>query len=308
MTKTAEVVVKPRVRKPRVKAASLVEDDTSVEEQGEVLCNYKMVNGPVNFKPPEDTILSFTMTSNNALRTIFDSLKDMPPDVVINATSSGLSMINTADPTCIILLNIAASDLGNYCCKQPCALGIRTVKFSQMLRTINSKDSIALYILESDSTNLNICVVNENALGYSRMLIIPLLEARSPNSSLVLPNDMTTCKLLATKLQKILKDTLAIGTTKLGLVKTPGFLKVESQIADYRQEIYQTVTDCSESVNKAPIVGRYNIFPLKAFVKAIMLSRYINVSMAIDRPLIMRYEFFENSHYTLVIHDVRTNV
>lgn len=261
-------------------------------------------NTPIpNFVPPQNTLMYFTLSSTSALRAIFDALKELPPSISLTVTEGGLKMINDLDPKCILVVDIPVEDLGAFYIKEQLSLGLRTARFSQVIRTIHAKDPVVMYVLAEDPTNLYINIINTST-EFSRTIILPLLAMQAGAMSLTLPEFVSKCKIPTIRIQKMLKDTMSLGGDKVTIIKTPGHLRMDSMIADYRQEIKYVVED-SVCNTQAVIEGRYNVSPIKAFIKSIALSQHINVMMSPSLPLVFEYNFAQKSSFSIIITDVR---
>lgn len=250
-------------------------------------------------------ILSFTMESIAALRAIFDSCKDMLPDTAILATAEGLFMVNSSSPGCIIAFNIAASDLVNYHCSENITIGLWTASTSKLLKSLHIKDPVTFFVLADDREHLHIEVVSaDNEATQSASL--PMLDSQMTTSSLTLSEYKVKCTVPTIQLQKLVKDTIAIGAEFIDFIKTPGELRASSKFADCTRDISKKVADSSD-IPYTPIHGKYKTAPIKAFVKSTLLSKTIEMSFAEGMPVVLTCNFYRKSNYSFIIWDCREN-
>lgn len=246
-------------------------------------------------------VLQFKMSTTKTLRSIFDTAKDLLPDINIIATPLGLGFVNNTNPDYVLDLQISASDLGDYTYNSPhprIDIGLQTTTFSKMLKSISIMDPVEFIILESNLHELLINTKPKNNENITRELMVPLLALATTASDLEIPDYTMKVNLATVDLQKSFKC-LAAFTDMVNVIVNKSYLSINMNSHDSSQGIKFTLGESFPEI----LTGSYNVSPILAYLKSGSLSKNISLQMSKSLPLILRLEFFEKSHFSIIVFD-----
>lgn len=119
-----------------------------------------------------DIIFNFKTVQTNAIRVLFESLKNILSDVNFNSDSSGIKLTSVdGTTTAIINLFLRAEKFEEYTCVKPINIGINLASVFKILKGIKNTDTISFTILQSDNNNMLITSQNSDKRAIIRSKI-----------------------------------------------------------------------------------------------------------------------------------------
>lgn len=109
----------------------------------------------------DNFLLEIKTVQSNAIRILFESLKDILTDVNLQISSNGIKiMAMDGSKVAVIHLKLDANKFEIFKCQKPMKAGINMSSLHKILKSIKNNDVINFYIKENESTNLNIKIEN----------------------------------------------------------------------------------------------------------------------------------------------------
>ena len=109
----------------------------------------------------ENLLIDIKTVQSNAIRILFESLKDILTDVNLQISSNGIKIIAMdGSKVAVVHLKLDADKFEHFDCKKPIKAGINMASLHKILKIIKNNDIINFYIKENDSINLNIKIEN----------------------------------------------------------------------------------------------------------------------------------------------------
>ena len=125
--------------------------------------------------PPDnksDIIFTFKTVQTNAVRVLFESLKNILSDVNFKADSTGLKLTAVdGTTTAIVNLFLNAERFEEYICLKSINIGINLASVFKILKGIKNTDTISFTILHSDSNNILLTSQNSDKRAVIRSKI-----------------------------------------------------------------------------------------------------------------------------------------
>jgi proliferating cell nuclear antigen len=108
-------------------------------------------------------LFRFTTVQTNAIKILFEALKNILCDVNFTANSSGIKLTTIDSTKCAIVnLVLYAEKFEDYICEGEINIGLNLVSIFKILKGSKHADTISFYINKTEPTILNIKTVNSN--------------------------------------------------------------------------------------------------------------------------------------------------
>lgn len=236
----------------------------------------------------------------SAFKTLIEALKELLTDTCINFDETGLKIVSV-DNTHVVLvhLKLEASKFEYYYCESKITIGVNMLNLYKLIKTINSNDTLILFIESDDLNHLGIKIENGEK-NTKTTYKLNLLDLDNPIIS-VNPADFNyEIMLQSADFQKICRDMYNIAEVveiknvgnQLILNCKGDFCSQETILADTENNTYtqSNVSNTSNANNKNEIVqGVYNLKYLVLFTKCTNLCSTVELFLKNDYPLLLRY-------------------
>lgn len=222
----------------------------------------------------------------NALRTIFEVLKDIINDVNIYFTPQGVKII-TLDTAHVTLVHmfLPAENFEEYSCEEDIIAGVNLSNMYKLLKTVTNNDSLKMMISGHDVLEIEI----ENAVKHSSTKFrLKLLDINEDD--LIVPDiemDVVTT-LPSVDFQRITRD-MANLATDISIIRRGHLLELSCE-GDFAYQ--KTVIECGPAKEADPIGGAYPLKYINMYTKATNLCSNVQLfqnSQNPKLPLIVRY-------------------
>jgi proliferating cell nuclear antigen len=108
-------------------------------------------------------LFSFTTVQTNAIKILFEALKNILCDVNFTANSYGIKLTTIDSTKCAIVnLFLYAEKFEEYICDGELNIGLNLVSIFKILKGSKNADTISFYIYKNEPTVLNIKTVSSN--------------------------------------------------------------------------------------------------------------------------------------------------
>jgi proliferating cell nuclear antigen len=229
----------------------------------------------------------------SAFKILIEALKELLTDTDIEFDETGMKII-AMDSSHIVLvhLKLEAQNFESYFCKNKIVIGVNMLNLHKLIKTINSNDSLTLFIDESDRNHLGIKI--ENGEKNTRTLYrLNLLDIDSQPIT-VSPTDFNSVITLPSgDFQKICRDMNNLSqfvdirnvANQLIFACKGDFCSQETVIADNESGSHSIQTkDMNEIVQ-----GVFKLKYLVLFTKCTNLCNTVELYLKNDYPLIIMY-------------------
>jgi len=233
------------------------------------------------------------------LKVLFDSLRELLVDTVIQFSPAGVKLVDL-DNTHVVMLNLRL-DAKNFeefhCDADGVAIGVNVANLHALLKTVNTNDTLTLFLERADSNRLGISVQNDEKRTKTEfklnLLDIDAAEYNIPpvgfNSCIVLPS---------TYLQKIVRDMSNLSEQveirnvgrELVLICNGHFCRQETVLQD--TEIGEAPDGGDGAENHDATLIKQGVFSLRylsMFTKCSSLAPNVEIYLKNAFPLVLRF-------------------
>jgi proliferating cell nuclear antigen len=235
-----------------------------------------------------DYVLYITTVQSNAIRILFESLKDVLTDVNMHINSNGIKIISMdGSKSAIIHLKLLASQFEIFNCKEDMNIGINMLSLFKILKSIKNNDVISFYI-DTDTTKLNIKLENKekNTETVSTLKLLDIDE-----HILNIPNIefQTILTIPSNDFQNYIRD-LSIISSEIKIESNNNILTLSADGDFASQKIMIKQTDTGLTLSKAEhAIGIFNLKYLLLFTKSTNLCNNIEIYLKTNFPIIVIY-------------------
>jgi proliferating cell nuclear antigen len=235
----------------------------------------------------------FTSVQSGAIRTLFESLKEVLNDVNIAFTKDGMKII-TVDGTkvAIIHLRLVKESFELFVCNTPCKLGVNMHSLFKFLKSSGNNDTITMCVTKDDKTRLQIIIENsdKNTKITSKLKLLDIDEDILQIPDIEFDSVIT---MPSNEFQKNCRDLSAIADTLIIESKDDNFtMTAKGDIGEIEIELGETQNGLvfskkSEAGNT--IRGEFDLKYLTLFIKSSSLCSQVELFLKTDYPLILLY-------------------
>jgi proliferating cell nuclear antigen len=249
-----------------------------------------------------------TAHSSN-IKILVEALKEILCDTSIHITSEDIRII-TMDNTKMILIHVKlyADRFEHYECVAPINIGINMLNFYKIIKMIDARDILTLFIHEDQPDKLGIIMENTGR-GIRTVYYLNLLELTPNNYTIPQIETQTHISFLSTDFQKYIRNMYAITDGGALDIKIIGNSVVLSCSGDYCNVEATMVNDDGlenemriYNQNDDEIIqGEYSLKNLNKFIKCTPLSNTVILYMNNDFPLIVKYDIASLGEIKLIL-------
>lgn len=245
-----------------------------------------------------DYVLEIKTVQSQAFKILIEALKELLTDTCIEFDETGMKIISTDTSCCVLVhLKLKAANFEYFMCKSKIVIGVNMLNLYKLIRTINSNDTLTLYIEENDPNHLAIKI--ENGEKNSKTTYkLNLLDMDNPNISADTVEFNSVITLPSVDFQKFARDMHNIAENieiknvgnQLLLNCVGDFCSQETVIMDNDNGINTITTNKKINNKNCEIVqGVFSLKYLVLFSKCTGLSSTVELLLKNDYPLVIRY-------------------
>ena len=237
--------------------------------------------------------LEIKTVQSQAFKILIEALKELLTDTCIEFDETGVKIVSTDSTHCVLVhLKLDASKFEYYHCEQKVTIGINMLNFYKLVRTINSNDTLTLFIDSADINHLGIKI--ENGEKNSKTTYkLNLLDFDNDKISIDNAEFNTVINLPSADFQKICRDMNNIADkveiknigNQLILSCKGDFCNQETIIVDNDNGI----NTINNKKNDEIVQGVFNLKYLVTFTKCTNLCSTVELLLKNDYPLVIRY-------------------
>lgn len=241
--------------------------------------------------PSECTLFAKTSQSS-ALKSLFDTLKDLLEDVSLEFDHDGMRLVST-DSTHIVMihLKLESSSFEEFFCPQPLSVGVNVPRLYKLIKSVSNSDNLTMFVDAKDIASLGIHVENAEKRSSTNfkigMMDIPPNHIELPpiefDSRMTLPSS---------DMQKIVRDMASIAD-RVEITNTRDRLELSCRGDFCSQETLleesNTFTSQVSSDSAMIIQGVFSLSHLAIFCKCSALCPTVEINLKNDYPIVFRY-------------------
>ena len=233
-------------------------------------------------------IIEIKTVQSNAIRILFEALKDILTDVNLLISPDGLKIISMdGSKQAVVNLKLEASKFEIFNCKSSITAGLNMTSLYKIIKSVKNSDIISFYILESSSTKLYIEIDNKEK-KTNILTVLKLLDI--DEDILDIPNiEFDTVKTMPSNdFQSYIRE-LSIITNKIKLESKDNkfTLSGEGDFAETKINVGDSNTELVDSNVSAS--GTFYIKYLLLFTKSTNLCTTVEIYLKNNYPLILVY-------------------
>ncbi len=233
-------------------------------------------------------IIEIKTVQTNAIRILFEALKDILTDVNLQISSEGLKIISMdGSKHAVVNLKLEANKFENFYCKSSMRAGLNMTSLYKIIKSVKNSDIITFYILSESSTKLHIEIENKE----KRTNILTVLKLLDLDEDILdIPNiEFDTVKTMPSNdFQSYIRE-LSIITNKITLESRNNTFTLagEGDFAETKINVGDSngPNIISEHYAKATFYAKY----LLLFTKSTNLCTTVEIYLKNKFPLILVY-------------------
>lgn len=225
----------------------------------------------------------------SSFKILIEALKELLTDTCIEFDASGMKII-AMDTSHIVLvhLKLEASKFEHYYCKNKLSIGINMLNLHKLIKTINSNDTLTLFMDDSDINHLQIKI--ENSEKHTKTTYkLNLLDLDNEHISIDPTEFNSVITLPSTDFQKICRDMHNV--SEFVEIKNIGNQLIFSCKGDFccQETILSDNAGALQTKTSEIVQGVFKLKYLVLFTKCTNLCNTIELYLKNDYPLIIKY-------------------
>lgn len=234
-----------------------------------------------------DTIFYFKTVQTNAIRVLFESLKNILSDVSFRADKTGVKL-TTVDgtQTAIINLFLDSSKFEEYYSDPEVNIGLNLLSVYKILKGIKNTDTISFTIYRKEENNLYITTehTDKKATVSSRIKLLDMDEKIYEIPDIQFDSYIT---MPSTDFQSYITDLSNISSEIEFIKQSDKFtMTVEGDFAQQTININETNKNISENEER----GTFNIKYIQLFTKSTNLCGVVEIYLKTGFPITIMYQ------------------
>lgn len=233
--------------------------------------------------------LEIRTVQSSAFKILIEALKELLVDTCIEFDDTGMKIISMDNSHVVLVhLKLEASKFEYYHCDSKMSIGVNMLNLFKLVRTINSNDTLTLYIEENDLNHMGIKIENGEK-NQKTTFKLNLLDLNNPNISIDPVEFNSQINLPSVDFQKIIRDMNQFAeyveikniNNQLILSCSGEFCSQETVLMD------NDGVNCIANKKSDEIVqGVFSLKYLVLFTKCTNLSSTVELFLKNDYPLI----------------------
>jgi proliferating cell nuclear antigen len=143
---------------------------------------------------------------SSAFKILVEALKELLVDTCIEFDETGLKVISMDNSHVVLVhLKLEASKFEYYSCESKMSIGVNMLNLFKLVRTINSNDTLTLFIEKNDLNHIGIKIENGEK-NQKTIYKLNLLDLNNPNITIDPAEFNSQINLPSVDFQKIIRD------------------------------------------------------------------------------------------------------
>ena len=243
-----------------------------------------------------NNVLTIKTVQISPFRTLMTALKDILLETNISFQKDGIRIINMdKSQTILVNMHLMADNFEYYeCNKEKIIVGVNMTHFFKLINSIDNDETLSIYIEDKDYNQgiveyLNLKFENKS-IKQCKIQKLKLIEPDQEELSVPDVPFSSIIHMPSSDFQKIIRDLNNISDKlEIKSVHNQLFFKCDGPFAN--AEIVRSESDGMEFTqkDKSIIQGEFSLKNLNYFIKCTNLCNHIEIYLANDLPLIVKY-------------------
>ena len=238
-------------------------------------------------------VLEIKTVQSQAFKILIEALKELLTDTCIEFDDSGMKIVSMDTSKCVLAhLKLDACKFEYYNCEGKLTIGINMLNLYKLIRTINSNDTLTLFVEANDINHLGIKIENgeKNSKTTYKLNLLDL-----DNSKITIDNVEfnTVINLPCADFQKICRDMNNIAeSVEIKNISNQLILSCKGDFCNQETIIVDNDNGVNTINNKKGneiVQGVFNLKYLVLFTKCTNLCSTVELLIKNDYPLVVRY-------------------
>ena len=231
----------------------------------------------------------------SSFKILIEALKELLTDTCIEFDHTGMKII-AMDTSHIVLvhLKLEASKFEYFYCQKKISVGVNMLNLHKLIKTINSNDTLTLFMDESDINHIGIKIENSEK-NTKTTYKLNLLDLDNPHISIDPTQFNSVITLPSTDFQKICRDMNNVSefveikniSNQLIFSCEGDFCRQETILSDSNAAV--APTSITPGKGNDIVQGVFKLKYLVLFTKCTNLCNTIELYLKNDYPLIIKY-------------------
>lgn len=238
-------------------------------------------------------VLEVKTVQSAAFKTLVEAAKELLTDTCIEFDDTGMKIV-AMDTSHIVLvhLKLDASKFEYYYCKSKVVIGVNMINFHKLIKTLNSNDTLTMFLDESNFNQLGIKCENVEK-NTKTTFKLNLLDLDNPKISVDPAEFNSVITLPSSDFQKICRDCYNIAeqveikniNNQLIFSCKGDFCSQETILCDH-----DGVNTIAYKNNGEIVQGMFSLKYLVLFTKCTNLCNTVELYLKNDYPILVRFQ------------------
>jgi proliferating cell nuclear antigen len=234
--------------------------------------------------------LEIRTVQSSAFKILVEALKELLVDTCIEFDSTGLKIVSMDNSHVVLVhLKLDACKFEYYFCENKISIGVNMLNLFKIMRTINSNDTLTLFIENSDLNHIGIKIENGEK-NQKTVYKLNLLDLNNPNITIDPAQFNSQINLPSVDFQKIIRDMNQIAESYVEIKNINNQLIMSCQGDFCSQETVlmdnEGLSSISSKKNDEIVQGVFSLKYLVLFTKCTNLCSTVSLYLKNDYPLI----------------------
>jgi proliferating cell nuclear antigen len=230
---------------------------------------------------------------SSAFKILVEALKELLTDTSIDFDETGMKIVSMDNSHVVLVhLKLDANKFEYYNCIGKVTIGVNMLNLYKLIRTINSNDTLSLFIEDTDKNHLGIKIENSEK-NTKTTFKLNLLDLDNPKICIDPADFNSVITIPSMDFQKICRDMNNIAEfvemknvgSQLILSCQGDFCNQETILAD--SDTYNCIS--KKTANEEIVQGIFNLKYLVLFTKCTNLCNTVELYLKNDYPLVVQY-------------------
>lgn len=233
--------------------------------------------------------LEIRTVQSSAFKILVEALKELLVDTCVEFDETGMKIISMDNSHVVLVhLKLEACKFEYYQCENKMSIGINMLNLFKLVRTINSNDTLTLFIEKSDLNHIGIKIENGEK-NQKTVYKLNLLDLNNPNITIDPAEFNSQINLPSVDFQKIIRDMNQLAEyVEIKNINNQLILSCQGEFCSQETVLMDNEgISCISNKNSNEIVqGVFSLKYLVLFTKCTNLCSTVELYLKNDYPLI----------------------
>lgn len=225
----------------------------------------------------------------SAFKILVEALKELLTDTCIDFDENGMKIVSLDNSHVVLVhLKLDAQKFEYFHCNNKVTIGVNMLNLFKLIRTINSNDTLTLFIESDDMNHLGIKIENGEK-NTKTTYKLNLLDLDNPKITINPADFNYEIMLQSADFQKICRDMSNIAeVVEIKNIGNQLILSCKGDFCSQETVLADNENSCNKNNNEI-VQGIFNLKYLVLFTKCTNLCNTVELFLKNDYPLLLRY-------------------